>query len=78
MDFNTTIIRFGFDPSNFVNKPLGFIKTNKGFIYEVGKLPKQRIINVAYRYRNFKRFRARTVLIVTYKKGVSSEEKTPC
>ena len=28
----------------------------------------QRVINVAYGYRNFKRFRARVMLILAYKK----------
>ena len=29
----------------------------------------QRVIDVAYGYRNFKRFRARIMLLLTYKKG---------
>ena len=35
MDFNTTLLRFGLDSSNFVNKPVNVIKTQDGIIYEV-------------------------------------------
>ena len=35
MDFNTTLLRFGLDSSNFVNKPVNVIETNDGLIYEV-------------------------------------------
>ena len=35
MDFNTTLLRFGLDSSNFVNKPISIIKTSDGQIYEV-------------------------------------------
>ena len=35
MDFNTTLIRFGFDSSNFVNKPVNIIESGDGLIYEV-------------------------------------------
>ena len=43
MDFNTFFIRFGFDSSNFVNKPPKIIETNDGYIYEVEEEYKQRI-----------------------------------
>ena len=43
MDFNTFFIRFGFDSSNFVNKPPEIIETNDGYIYEVEEEYKQRI-----------------------------------
>ena len=35
MDFNTILTRFGFDSSNFVNKPVNAIEFEGGFIYEV-------------------------------------------
>ena len=43
MDFNTFFIRFGFDSSNFVNKPPEIIETNDGYIYEVEEEYRQRI-----------------------------------
>ena len=43
MDFNTLLTRFGFDSSNFVNKPLEAIKTNNGIIYEAKEAYKERI-----------------------------------
>ncbi len=43
MDFNTTILRFGFDTSNFVNKPLGCFQTEEGMIYEAEEAYKERI-----------------------------------
>ena len=35
MNFNTIIIRFGFDPDSFINEDRDPIRTEKGFIYEV-------------------------------------------
>ena len=35
MDFNTILTRFGFNSSNFVNKPIAAIEFEGGFIYEV-------------------------------------------
>lgn len=35
MDFNTTILRFGLDSSNFVNKPISQVQFEGGIIYEV-------------------------------------------
>ena len=35
MDFNTILTRFGFDSSNFVNKPVNTIEFGNGFIYEI-------------------------------------------
>ena len=35
MDFNTTLLRFGLDSSNFVNKPINAIEILGGLIYEV-------------------------------------------
>lgn len=35
MDFNTILTRFGFDSSNFVNKPINIINLENGQIYEV-------------------------------------------
>ena len=43
MDFNTTLLRFGLDSSNFTNKPVNTIKTSNGFIYEVEEENKQHI-----------------------------------
>ena len=43
MDFNTLLTRFGFDSSNFVNKPLEAIKTNNGIIYEAKEAYKERM-----------------------------------
>ena len=38
MDFNTILTRFGFDSSNFVNKPVNAIEFEGGFIYEVATI----------------------------------------
>lgn len=35
MDFNILLTRFGFDSSNFVNKPVSTIEIEDGYIYEV-------------------------------------------
>ena len=35
MDFNTILTRFGFDSSNFVNKPINDVELSNGKIYEV-------------------------------------------
>lgn len=35
MDYNSMLLRLGFDPSNFINKVNEPIKTERGFIYEV-------------------------------------------
>ena len=35
MDFNTMLTRFGFNSTNFVNKPVNAIEFEGGFIYEV-------------------------------------------
>lgn len=35
MDLNTTILRFGLDSSNFVNKPISQYRFERGIIYEV-------------------------------------------
>ncbi len=43
MDFNTILIRFGFEPSNFVNKPLVIIPTDDGVIYEFEENYRQHI-----------------------------------
>jgi len=43
MDFNTILTRFGFDGSNFVNKPVYAIETNSGIVYEVDEEYKGRI-----------------------------------
>ena len=43
MDFNTTLLRFGLDSSNFVNKPIDVIETNDGLIYEVEEDYRQHI-----------------------------------
>ena len=43
MDFNTTLLRFGLDSSNFVNKPVNVIRTNNDFIYEVEEDYKKQI-----------------------------------
>ena len=43
MDFNTILIRFGFDSSAFANKPMGCIKNDNGLIYEVEEEYKERI-----------------------------------
>lgn len=43
MDFNTILTRFGFDSSNFVNKPINVIVTEKGQIYETEEEYKQHI-----------------------------------
>ena len=43
MDFNTILLKFGFDSTNFVNKPVAAIENNSGFIYEVEEQFKQRI-----------------------------------
>ena len=43
MDFNTILIRFGLDSSNFVNKTINQIETDNGFIYEVEEEYKSRI-----------------------------------
>lgn len=71
MDFNTILTRFGFDSSNFVNKPINTIEFENGFIYEAEEEYKSRICSdcnhPALHYRNFKRFRARVMLILTYK-----------
>lgn len=42
MDFNTFLIRLGFDPSNFVNRYSEPIKTGDSFIYEVEQDVKER------------------------------------
>ena len=43
MDFNTFLIRYGLDSSNFTNKPPETIETKDGFVYEVHEEYKQRI-----------------------------------
>ena len=43
MDFNTILTRFGFDSSNFVNKPVNTIEIEDGFIYEVDEAYYQHI-----------------------------------
>lgn len=43
MEFNTILMRFGLDSSNFVNKEMSPIKTDDGFIYEVEEEYKCRI-----------------------------------
>ena len=43
MDFNTILTRFGFDSSNFVNKPINTIESENGFIYEAEEEYKSRI-----------------------------------
>lgn len=43
MDFNTTLLRFGLDTSNFVNKPIDIIETEGGCIYEVFEEYKEHI-----------------------------------
>ena len=43
MDFNTTLIRFGLESSNFVNKPVNIVQTDVGYIYEVEEECKKRI-----------------------------------
>ena len=43
MDFNTLLIRFGFDSLNFVNKPINAIEFESGIIYEVDQMYSQRI-----------------------------------
>ncbi len=51
MVFNTTLLRFGFDSSNFVNKPVNVIETNNGLIYEVEEDYKKQICpNCNYQY----------------------------
>lgn len=41
MDFNTILIRFGFDSSNFINKSVDAIETTDGFIYEAKEAYRQ-------------------------------------
>ena len=83
MDFNIILERFGFDSSNFVNKSINIIKFDEGIIYGLAKNQIgrrfsnsiaennnshiQKVIDAAYGYKNFKRFRARVMLILTYK-----------
>lgn len=43
MDFNTLLIRFGFDSSAFVNKPIGCLQNDDRIIYEVEEEYKERI-----------------------------------
>ena len=43
MDFNTTLLRFGLDSSNFINKPVNVVETNDGLIYEVEEDYKQHV-----------------------------------
>lgn len=43
MDFNTILLRFGLDSSNFVNKPIDIIKKEDGCIYEIKEEYKKRI-----------------------------------
>ena len=43
MDFNTILTRFGFDSSNFVNKPVNAIEIKDGYIYEVDEAYSQYI-----------------------------------
>ena len=43
MDYNTILIRFGFDSSNFTNKPLTMVETEYGFVYEVEEAYRQLI-----------------------------------
>lgn len=43
MDFNTILLRFGLDSSNFVNKPINVIATNDGQLYEVEEDYRQHI-----------------------------------
>ena len=43
MDFNTILLRFGLDSSNFVNKNIASIETSTGFIYEVEEDYRQHI-----------------------------------
>ena len=43
MDFNTTLIRFGLESSNFMNKPVNIVQTDVGYIYEVEEECKKRI-----------------------------------
>ena len=42
MDFNTFLLRLGFDPGDFVNKYTEPIETDEGFIYEVEQTVKER------------------------------------
>ena len=58
MDFNTTLLRFGLDISGrrFSN---AIAENNNSHI--------QRVIDIAYGYQNFMRFRARIMLLLSYK-----------
>ncbi len=51
MDFNTLLIRFGFDSSNFTNKIINTIEHNDGIIYEVEEMCSKNICpNCNHRY----------------------------
>ena len=43
MDFNTILLKFGLDSTNFTNKPIEAIENDAGFIYEVVEQFKPRI-----------------------------------
>lgn len=43
MDFNTTLVKFGLESSNFTNKPLNIIKDGDNYFYEVEEAYKKSI-----------------------------------